>query len=83
MKAKQAAVESSYRNLGRQTLLWASDVWPPLNAVTGSDLSIQGKVVATFPLKIRQAQKQQGYLKSKITSDVAVALTAIVLRLER
>jgi len=56
--------------LADNIFLWEGKDWPPNLVATGQSIELQCRVEKTYPLHVRRAKVQQGYLKGAHTGDV-------------
>jgi len=68
--------------LAETVQLWHGGAWPPRSACVGTPpLELEGTVLRHYPLNIRKANEQQGYLKSTVSQDVNTKFRAVELQL--
>jgi len=66
--------------LSEQVFSWEGKNWPPESIVTGDSFELEGVIEKTYPLRVRRANVQTGYLKGAQTGDVLSKVHAVVLK---
>jgi len=61
---------------------WQSEEWPPKGPSGSPSFVLEGTVLRHYPLNVRRARVQQGYLKQAVTADVNQKYRALELQVD-